>query len=96
MFKRMPAWLIGGVIGVLYFLVTLAIDFYNTGLEGPASGLFIMVMNIPSVFVYAKLPLAYRLSISITFQIISLAVINFLIGAVIGLICHYIAKHKRR
>ena len=82
--KKFPAWLIGGIIGVAYFVITFLFEFVamcNFQMNGMC-GLFTAIANLPATFILQGV-----LGQSIVLQIFLYILVNFCLGALVfGLI----------
>lgn len=82
MYKKLPTWLIGGMIGVLYFLVVFTWDYVGSDFgQAQLFGLTTAYLNLPGVMVFSAPFVPYALQTSSAFQIATIVVVNFVIGA---------------
>lgn len=90
----MPAWLVGGLIGVFYYLFLLGIDYYTTGSAGPGGGLIFVFYDWPATMVVARIP--YIFAAPRVVQIVAFIVTNFVIGSLLGWWIGYFFQRKQR
>ena len=80
-FSRVPGWLVGGIIGVLYFLITYFVDIgscrINSSHCSGATGLITLLLNFPAVMIL------YMIGVG---QLWAIAIIDFILGSIGGFI----------
>jgi hypothetical protein len=99
--RRIPGWLLGGLIGAGYFVVTFLAEFSSPGCQFTARdmcGAFTAIMNFPAVAIwgFAHLPwfpLDYTSPASVILNAVPYMAIDFGIGAALGWL---IARRRKR
>ncbi len=96
--KKLPIPVICGLIGVLYFAVTMVIAFAFGG-DQEGTMVIAQMTNIPLTILFACLSFVLPVSItsSLVFQLIVSVVMSFVFGIVIGTVLHlFVVWRKRR
>ena len=91
LFKKIPAWLIGGLIGILYFLATYYIDIGRCQIYGGLrycsgmTGLLFFILNFPATISTMILGGG---------GIYAVLIIDFILGSGIGYLLGFLFARK--
>lgn len=86
-FRRAPHWLIGGILGVLYFLITYMIDIgscqMNSSHCSGATGLITLALNFPAVMILYIIGLG---------KLWAIVLMDFMLGSIGGFVIGKLIK----
>lgn len=100
-FKKIPAWLIGGLFGIIYFLITLGLTELTCPNNCYEGGWLYLILNIPAIFIiFIISPIFGELFYNSIASILGVAILDFILGSVLGFLIsrliHFVKTGFRR
>jgi len=98
-FKKIPAWLVGGILGLIYFFVIYFLDFglceFGVSKCSDVAGLPTMIFNFPAVMILRFFIPGFD-NLGQTLNFIGIAIMDFILVSIVVFLIGRIINFTRK